>query len=241
MQTRHDYYLLGGSLFLLRLEDEQIHHDFFPSFGFGHEVLAPDLDRHCLLSVFLKLRNLGNGATIAQAGFDQLPCFAFGRLMIRQCDGPLGLLCFFPMRDCPRILLGIERHFVSAFWHCRVVDVQAAVCPVRAPLPVWSPGGCCSSDENDFVRQQQRRFKQTLGSANRQIKSFALRPETFFAQRKGFRRAPVVWSIAQHHPQRCRGIASLCVPYIPEGFAAESIIPLSDRRVYPENRFPAAQ
>jgi hypothetical protein len=31
------------------------------------------------------------------------------------------------------------------------------------------------------------------------------------------------------------------VPYIPEGFAAESIIPLSDRRVYPENRFPAAQ
>jgi hypothetical protein len=31
------------------------------------------------------------------------------------------------------------------------------------------------------------------------------------------------------------------VPYISEGFAAESIIPLSDRRVYPENRFPAAQ
>jgi pimeloyl-ACP methyl ester carboxylesterase len=53
--------------------------------------------------------------------------------------------------------------------------------------------------------------------------------------------APVVWSIAQHHPQRCHGIVSLCVPYIPEGFAAESIIPLSDRRVYPENRFPAAQ
>jgi len=53
--------------------------------------------------------------------------------------------------------------------------------------------------------------------------------------------SPVVWSIAQHHPQRCHGVANLCVPYIPEGFAAESIIPLADRRVYPEDRFPAAQ
>ena len=53
--------------------------------------------------------------------------------------------------------------------------------------------------------------------------------------------SPVVWSIAQHHPQRCHGVTNLCVPYIPEGFAAESIIPLADRRVYPEDRFPAAQ
>jgi pimeloyl-ACP methyl ester carboxylesterase len=53
--------------------------------------------------------------------------------------------------------------------------------------------------------------------------------------------SPVVWSIAQHHPQRCYGVANLCVPYIPDGFAVESIIPLSDRRVYPEDRFPAAQ
>ena len=31
--------------------------------------------------------------------------------------------------------------------------------------------------------------------------------------------SPVVWSIAQHHPERCHGVVSLCVPYIPEGFA----------------------
>ena len=53
--------------------------------------------------------------------------------------------------------------------------------------------------------------------------------------------SPVVWSIAQHHPNRCHGVANLCVPYIPDGFAVESIIPLSDRTVYPEDRFPAAQ
>ena len=53
--------------------------------------------------------------------------------------------------------------------------------------------------------------------------------------------SPVVWSIAQHYPERCHGVVSLCVPYIPEGFAPETIIPLADRNVYPEDRFPAAQ
>jgi pimeloyl-ACP methyl ester carboxylesterase len=53
--------------------------------------------------------------------------------------------------------------------------------------------------------------------------------------------SPVVWSIAQHHPHRCHGVASLCVPYIPAGFTAENVIPLADRSVYPEDRFPAAQ
>ena len=52
---------------------------------------------------------------------------------------------------------------------------------------------------------------------------------------------PVVWSIAQHHPQRCHGVANLCVPYIPEGFAPDHIIPLADRAIYPADRFPAAQ
>jgi pimeloyl-ACP methyl ester carboxylesterase len=53
--------------------------------------------------------------------------------------------------------------------------------------------------------------------------------------------SPVVWSIAQHHPGRCFGVANLCVPYIPDGFAPERIIPLADRKVYPEDRFSAAQ
>lgn len=53
--------------------------------------------------------------------------------------------------------------------------------------------------------------------------------------------APVVWSIAQQHPDRCHAVAALCVPYIPEGFAPETIVPLADRRIYPEATFPAAQ
>jgi pimeloyl-ACP methyl ester carboxylesterase len=53
--------------------------------------------------------------------------------------------------------------------------------------------------------------------------------------------APVVWGIAQHHPDCCHGVANLCLPYIPGGFAPEMIIPLADRSIYPEAQFPAAQ
>lgn len=53
--------------------------------------------------------------------------------------------------------------------------------------------------------------------------------------------SPVVWSIATHHPERCHGVANLCVPYIPQGFAPEVIIPLVDRSIYPEAQFPAGQ
>ncbi len=53
--------------------------------------------------------------------------------------------------------------------------------------------------------------------------------------------SPVVWSLASHHPDRCHGVANLCVPYIPDGFAPANIIPLVDRKVYPEAEFPAGQ
>jgi pimeloyl-ACP methyl ester carboxylesterase len=53
--------------------------------------------------------------------------------------------------------------------------------------------------------------------------------------------SPVVWSLASHHPDRCHGVANLCVPYIPDGFAPANIIPLVDREVYPEAAFPAGQ
>ena len=49
--------------------------------------------------------------------------------------------------------------------------------------------------------------------------------------------APVVWSIAQHHAERCHGVANLCVPYIPEGFAVRTILPLADRASTPRTSF----
>jgi pimeloyl-ACP methyl ester carboxylesterase len=53
--------------------------------------------------------------------------------------------------------------------------------------------------------------------------------------------SPAVWAIAQHHPDLCHGVANLCVPYQPAGFAVETVLPLADRTVYPEDKLPAAQ
>jgi pimeloyl-ACP methyl ester carboxylesterase len=53
--------------------------------------------------------------------------------------------------------------------------------------------------------------------------------------------SPVVWGIASHHPDRCHGVANLCVPYFPKGFTASAAIELIDRDVYPAAEFPAGQ
>jgi len=53
--------------------------------------------------------------------------------------------------------------------------------------------------------------------------------------------SPVVWSIASHFPERCFGVANLCVPYFASGFAPVNFVPFVDRSVYPEDTFPAGQ
>jgi pimeloyl-ACP methyl ester carboxylesterase len=53
--------------------------------------------------------------------------------------------------------------------------------------------------------------------------------------------SPVVWSLASHHPERCWGVANLCVPYLAEGFVPRTLIRLVDRAVYPEAQYPAGQ
>jgi pimeloyl-ACP methyl ester carboxylesterase len=53
--------------------------------------------------------------------------------------------------------------------------------------------------------------------------------------------SPVVWSLAGHHPELCRAVVNLCVPYIAGGFAPANLIPLVDRSVYPEAKYPAGQ
>lgn len=53
--------------------------------------------------------------------------------------------------------------------------------------------------------------------------------------------APIAWSMASHHPARCRGIVALSVPYVARGFALPNLLPLVDRDLYPEDRYPAGQ
>jgi pimeloyl-ACP methyl ester carboxylesterase len=53
--------------------------------------------------------------------------------------------------------------------------------------------------------------------------------------------SPVVWSLAGHHPELCRAVVSLCVPYFANGFAPATLVPLVDRNVYAEAKYPAGQ
>jgi pimeloyl-ACP methyl ester carboxylesterase len=53
--------------------------------------------------------------------------------------------------------------------------------------------------------------------------------------------APIVWAIAQHHSARVHGVANLCVPYLPNGFAIENLLPLVDRTLYPADAYPVGQ
>jgi pimeloyl-ACP methyl ester carboxylesterase len=53
--------------------------------------------------------------------------------------------------------------------------------------------------------------------------------------------SPVVWNLASHHPDRCEAVASLCVPYYTLDRGLDHTLTLVDRKLYPENEFPAGQ
>ena len=53
--------------------------------------------------------------------------------------------------------------------------------------------------------------------------------------------SPVVWNIAAHHPDRCSAIVNLCVPYHTLEHGVDRTIDLVDRKIYPEDTYPAGQ
>lgn len=53
--------------------------------------------------------------------------------------------------------------------------------------------------------------------------------------------SPVVWELARQHPELCRGVVSMCVPYMADSFTPSTLIPLVDRNIYPEVEFPVGQ
>ena len=53
--------------------------------------------------------------------------------------------------------------------------------------------------------------------------------------------AAVVWNIASHHPERCHGVAALCVPYRTVELGLDPLVALVDRRMYPADEYPYGQ
>lgn len=53
--------------------------------------------------------------------------------------------------------------------------------------------------------------------------------------------SPAVGNFVSHYPERVYGAGFLCVPYLPDGFELSALVPLVDRRIYPEKEFPLGQ
>ncbi|MFK7914467.1 MAG: alpha/beta fold hydrolase [Pseudomonadales bacterium] len=53
--------------------------------------------------------------------------------------------------------------------------------------------------------------------------------------------SPSVWNMASHHPERCLGVASLCVPYASLERGLDYCLQSVDRTLYPQDTFPAGQ
>lgn len=50
-----------------------------------------------------------------------------------------------------------------------------------------------------------------------------------------------VWSIAARHPERCRGVVALCVPYLARGMTLPNLAATVDRDLYPTDTYPVGQ
>lgn len=53
--------------------------------------------------------------------------------------------------------------------------------------------------------------------------------------------APTVWMLASQHAERCVAVANLCVPYGSLDRGVEAALPLIDRGIYPEEKYPVGQ
>ena len=53
--------------------------------------------------------------------------------------------------------------------------------------------------------------------------------------------SPIAWAMASHHPDKCRGVVSLCVPYMSRGLTIPSLLPHVNRALYPVDVYPVGQ
>ena len=49
------------------------------------------------------------------------------------------------------------------------------------------------------------------------------------------------WSLAAFHPERCRGLAAICVPYFARGNTLANLSATVNRYLYPADRYPVGQ
>ncbi|TEA10708.1 Bifunctional epoxide hydrolase 2 [Colletotrichum sidae] len=53
--------------------------------------------------------------------------------------------------------------------------------------------------------------------------------------------AGLVWAFASQHPDKCVGVSCITVPYRSVELGLETVVPLANRDIYPEDEYPLAQ
>ena len=89
-----------------------------------------------------------------------------------------------------------------------------------------------------YTRHEDYAIEQSVADMIELLDAIGAEKAIWIGHDKG---SGVVWSLAQHYPERCHGVASLTVPYLPNGLTAEHNAALANRTLYPEDKFPVAQ
>ena len=116
----------------------------------------------------------------------------------------------------------------------------------RAQLPAFAELGfrCIAPDmrgygrSSQYARTQDYTAEECVTDLMELLAGIGADKATWIGHDAG---AGAVWQLAAHHPQACIAVANLCVPYLPQGFTLESMVPLVNRDIYPADQYPFGQ
>ncbi|WP_189338529.1 alpha/beta fold hydrolase [Sphingobium sp. SCG-1] len=134
-------------------------------------------------------------------------------------DGPL-MIFVHGWPEAPFVWIRQIEYFSEQGWRC---------------IAPWMRGYGASSVPSDVAAYSNR---ETVADLVELHDSLGGAPAVWIGHDWG---SPVVWALAAHYPERCRGVASASIPYIARGFALPSLVPLVDRDIYPVDTFPVGQ
>ncbi|GGO95463.1 alpha/beta fold hydrolase [Stakelama pacifica] len=134
-------------------------------------------------------------------------------------DGPL-MIFVHGWPEAPFVWIRQIEHFAAQGWRC---------------IAPWMRGYGASSVPGEVAAYANR---ETVGDLVELHGRLGGAPAVWIGHDWG---SPVVWALAGHHPERCRGVASASIPYLARGFALPALVPLLDREIYPVEDFPVGQ